>query len=253
MHFRNFVFLCALFWVSLPVSVYGQENDPPVQIDDVKIVIEPTKKEMTQLTNWIEDELYYWDWYSRLGNRVDVRKQRRPKAPIWLKEKCDSLYLFSENQILQQACDLFRKNPQELSVSDLSQQIAVAQRNAKEETATRFIDKVHIGGGYPVLNGGNDFGKWWGVLEMHVSIKKSRRMEWNLPGFILLSVPNLKGERETRIGTTTGLGFTLGDFEAPGMNQSFTLHFNVAEAWALSGLGPMNHMSIAGFSITTKK
>jgi len=197
------------------------------------------------------DDAKWEKWNQRWGNRVLSHPVRhRPPPPTWLAGECAQL--LSGEGLLVDACARLKEISEDPNTTYIRRARA-ADRNQQEGAKTRFIERVHFGGGWPLMQVGGL--KYGALFESHISVTQLDRLEINLPGIVILSMPGTDGRRTLQFGTDVSLSFRLGDFRAPGFNQAFVLHLNVANAWSSVGtaaFGFDNRVSLAGLSVTFK-
>jgi hypothetical protein len=228
---------------SLPGLSYGQENRETTESS-------LTKDQVKELKNWMKKDSDYLKWYGVWGNRAIVKRRLRPDPPVWLKEKCDGLQL---SELLINACHVLKQRDEDSEVARIRATIALERQGKEKPTNTKFYQRVHFGGGWPLVIMNIDGLKYGGLFETHVSIINAGKVEVNLPGLIILSMPNSRGGREIKIAPDITLGVRLTDFHVPGMRQQFVLHFNISNAWENLGTpGFENRLSLADLSITVK-
>ncbi len=244
----NFRKLTALFFSVLLLvisnSVYAQDTQ---DIIEVKL----TAKQIQEINKWMKTDKDWQKWNKSWGNRAYIKIKHRPDPPVWLPDKCEKF--FEDEVLLTQACDLLGEIKD--YTSSYIRRNMIAERNQKEAPIkTTFIERIHFGGGWPLVRDVHSF-KYGGIFESHVSVANIGRLEINLPGVIILSLPDLNGVRGIRFGTHVGLGFRLMNFNMPGSKQTYVLHMNIAKAWAnenIGGFGFQNQLSLAGLSVTLK-
>lgn len=257
--FRTLVLVAfSLLFPSLSFGQVDQQGDIE-ENPTVPVVLALTEVEKVELEKWLEEDKKYRKWYLKYGNRAlydnktRIKIRPRPESPIWLTAKCASEEIL--DPLLKSGCDVLQEIAADANVKLLREKI-MAQRLQKESPwNTNLLKYVHIGGFWPVVD---DFRrvKYGAVFESHVSIPMPGRLEINLPGIIVLSIPDRTGERVFRIGTDLGLGFRMREFYWPQTTQAFILHFNMVHAWPqgdiASQAGLSQELTLVGFSITAK-
>ncbi len=227
-----------------PGSARGQDAQ-------AKADVQFTAEQMSELKKWLSDNAKWEKWNKRWGNTVLPHPVRhRPAAPAWLEEECSQL--IGGEGLLVQACSHLKDISEDRNTAAIRQATA-AQRKQQEGFKTRFIERVHVGAGWPLMQvGGFTYGA---LLESHVSITNLGRIEINLPGIMILSVPDENGHRVVKFGTDLTLSFRLGEFQVPGIKQRYVLHMNIANAWTGVGspaFGFDSRASLIGLSVTIK-
>ena len=76
------------------------------------------------------------------------------------------------------------------------------------------------------------------------------------PGVLLLSVPDVNGDRRLTLGYTWGLSVRLTDVALFGRSKDMTLFLNVSKVWTATGAdsqGTGSGYDMMGFSIAPRK
>lgn len=207
--------------------------------------------EVAELTKWMKDDAKYLSWYKVKGNKVLVKHRLRPEPPVWLSASCKETVF---QDLLISACELLREITDGPVASKIRSATLASRVQKEAPTKTRFFERVHFGGGWPIVDDYRDV-KYMAVIETHVSIADVGRVEINLPGIMFLSVPDTYGRRNIRQATHVGIGWRLKTFQIPSVSQKFVLHLNIAHAWPMGGVkfASQRPVSLAGFSVTLKK
>lgn len=239
------VVLCLAVVAAVPGLARGQDSQAPLDVPF-------TAAQMSELKKWMSDDADWEKWNKRWENRIVGHKVRhRPEPPPWLAGECAQL--LGGEGLLVQACGHLKDISEDFTTARIRQTMT-AQRLRHEEPKTRFIERVHIGGGWPLMQTGAF--KYGALLESHVSIMNVGRAEINLPGIMVLSLPDGNGGRAIKFGTDVSMSFRLGDFRVPGVKQAYVLHINIANAFADTegaGFGFSSRASLMGLSVTLKK
>jgi hypothetical protein len=235
----------ALVMAAIPRSARGQDAQPALDVPF-------TAAQMTELKKWMAADADWEKWNNRWANKIEGHKRRqRPEPPAWLAGECAQL--LGGEGLLVRACAHLKEISEDFTTARIRRTIAT-QRRRHEEPKSRFIERVHIGGGWPLMQTGGF--KYGALLESHVSIMNMGRVEVNLPGIMILSLPDGNGGREIKFGTDVSLSFRLGGFRVPGIRQSYLLHLNLANAWTEAdgaGFGLASRATLMGLSVTLKK
>jgi hypothetical protein len=229
---------------TIPGSARAQDSQTATEIRF-------TEKQVSELKTWMSEDAKWEKWNKQWGNKVLSHPVRhRPAPPAWLAEECSQL--IGGEGLLVQACSHLKEISEDSNTAYIRKAMA-AQRKQQESSKTRFIERVHFGAGWPLMQVGAF--KYGGLFESHVSIAHLGRVGFNLPGILILSMPDGNGGRLVKLGTDVTLSFRLGNFRVPGVRQAYVLHLNIANAWtdaSAAALGFENRTSLVGLSVTIK-
>lgn len=239
------IILAASLLVGTPFRAAAQDSRPTT---DTQFTME----QISELQQWLRDEANWEKWNQKWGNRVLSHPVRhRPRYPDWLPAECAQL--LGGNGLLVDACGRLSEASEDPTTASI-RKATVAQRNVQENVKTRFIERVHFGAGWPLLQAAGF--KYGGLFESHVSIAHLGRVAFNLPGVMILSLPDESGRRLLTFGTDLTVSFRLGDFQVPGFKQPLVLHMNIANAWTpttgAAAFGFDSRSSLVGLSVTVK-
>ena len=238
--------------IGLALVMTAIPRSAPAQDAQATLDVPFTAAQMSELKKWMADDADWEKWNNRWANRIAGHKRRqRPEPPPWLAGECAQL--LGGEGLLVRACAHLKEISEDFAAARVRQTMT-AQRQRHEEPKSRFIERVHFGGGWPLMQTGGF--KYGALLESHVSIMNMGRVEVNLPGIMILSLPDGSGGREVKFGTDVSLSFRLGDFRVPGIRQAYVLHLNLANAWTDAdgaGFGLASRASLMGLSVTLKK
>ncbi len=210
---------------------------------------------LEELKKWMKEDAKYLKWYRQYGNKARrVKLRHRPESPVWLEAEC--LGLIGGEGILVDACALLREIREGAQLTKTREAIDTRRQQKEAPTHTRWYEKVHIGGGWPIVSDLKQ-ARYGALLETHVSIVDVGRFEINLPGIMFLSVPDRNGKRVIKQATHIGVSLKLKTFTFPGYKQKFLAHLNfskakVMEGWS-KGFAADDGISLMGLSFTVKK
>ncbi len=212
-----------------------------------------TVQQMNELKAWLNADADWQTWHEQWGNHARVKQRNRPEAPDWLAAEC--VDLIGGEGVLFRGCRLL-ENIRRESMGLQARRVTSAQVLLETRKKTSFIERIHVGGGWPLIMDANAL-KYGAIIETHVSILSLGRLEMNLPGVVLLSVPDEKGQRTVRPGTDVGVSLKVSEFRFLGTQKTGILYMNLSNAWisaqATNGFGYQQRLSLVGLSVTMKK
>ena len=216
---------------------------------------EVSSTHLEELEKWLKADAKYLKWYKQYGNKArGVKLRHRPEPPVWLDAEC--LGLIGGEGILVDACARLREIQDGAQLTKTREAIEEQRKQKEALTKTRWYEKVHIGGGWPIVSDLKQ-AKYGAILETHVSIVDIGRFEINLPGIMFLSVPDRLGKRVLKQATHIGVSLKLRTFTFPGTKQKYLAHLNMSKArimdgWS-GGFAQDEGLSLMGLSFTIKK
>jgi hypothetical protein len=225
----------------------------PIPIELLQLVAEPgmivlTEEHLQEADAWAREFDAWQQWADRWFNRrqpgllsTSVERTKRPDPPVWLGDVCA---LLGDDDRLARPCALFddwRQAP--LMPKSLHAAAAVPmQKEAPKKSV--WWRHLHVDGLWSTTQTNASV---FALFGMHATIEIHGRMQiFAAPGILLMSVPNLYGNRELRPATDWGMTYRLFDF------RSSTVHFNLVRAWVLASQAtPIEStMTLAGFSVS---
>jgi hypothetical protein len=244
------VLLVPILSAVLPSLASGQ-NLKPAETPTTEL----SSTHLQELKKWMKDDDKYLKWYKRFGNQArGVKLRHRPEPPVWLEAEC--LRLIGGEGILVDACALLREIREGTQLTKTREAIDTRRQQKEAPTHTKWYEKVHIGGGWPIVSDLKQ-ARYGAILETHVSIVDIGRFEINLPGIMFLSVPDRNGKRVIKQATHLGVSLKLRTFTFPGTKQKYLAHLNMSKAkimdgWS-KGFATDDAISLVGLSFTVKK
>ena len=239
------------------------QDKPPSPIQPAReISLALSEDQVSELDAWIT-AMEKWQRYQARWNNRPARDgfgriaQRRqlPDPPEWLSAHCDAaaaahVYLDTQETT---ACRLL-VDPH-APIQSVPNAIQKARLDAeKEPKHTSFLTRIHIDGLWTTASSNNRF---YGIVGSHVSLVDVGRLQvFGPPGVLLLSVPDVNGDRRLTLGYTWGLSVRLADVALFGRSKDMTLFLNVSKVWTATGTesqGTGSGYDMMGFSIAPRK
>jgi hypothetical protein len=181
-----------------------------------------------------------------------VRERRpAPVPPDWLPEFCERIS--EEEGPVADACRAWREWRSDDASLVITQQIAQARADIESPQKTKWWERIHIDGLWPMTRAGSSA---FGVAGMHTTLHVTKRFQVFLtPGLILMRLPALDGTPTWSAATDWGFSYGLVDFRLPATRRPATLHLNFARVWVLgsTSLATTGEMYVAGFSLSFKQ
>ena len=130
---------------AIPGSARAQDSQTATEIRF-------TEKQASELKTWISEDAKWEKWNKQWGNKVLSHPVRhRPAPPAWLAEECSQL--IGGEGLLVQACSHLKEISEDSNTAYIRKAMA-AQRKQQESSKTRFIERVHFGAGWPLMQVG---------------------------------------------------------------------------------------------------
>lgn len=222
-----------------------------------------TVAERSELETWLAG-MRKWQqmdkhWHNEpahdpFGRIVD--RAPRPAAPAWLDARCaalsqDALAAFPAP--LGPACRLRAGLDEDPATGAIRASTVKARDDAEKVVKNTFLTRVHIDGLW--TSTATDV-RIYGLFGSHISLVDIGRVQFfGPPGVIMLSVPDGRGSRETRVGYTWGFSVRLTDVRLFAPSKNLTLFLTVTKVWMTGGdydhLRP-GGMELAGFSLAPR-
>jgi hypothetical protein len=209
---------------------------------------------LEELKRWMKEDAQYLKWYKEFGNKARHGIRHRPEPPFWLEAECSGL--IGGEGILVDACALWREIRDGAQLANTRETIEEQRKQKEAPKHTKWYEKIHIGGGWPIVSDLNQ-AKYGAIVETHVSIVDVGRVEINLPGIMFLSLPDQHGKRVLRQATHLGVSLKLRTFTFPGTKQKYLAHLNLSKARVMdgwfNGFAQEEPISLMGLSFTIQK
>lgn len=241
--------LLALFLVS-PSASFGQGNEPLPETEVQKTL---STLQLKELEKWMKDDQKYLKWYKLYGNRSRFKQRKRPTPPEWLASECQDL--IGGEGLLVKACALLKKIQEGDLLTKTRKTIEEARVQKEAPVNTKWFERFHVGTFDPIVSNFKQ-SKYGAIIEFHYSIVDIGRFEINLPGYMLLSLPDRSGRRVVKRATSFGASMKLKTFVFPGTKQKVMSHLNFMNARVHDDYGSLadnETLSLMGFSFTLKK
>jgi hypothetical protein len=209
------------------------------------------------LQRWTREYQSWRAWQQQWRNRPEpgwfaVRERRQPPVPPeWLPALCEAT--FEEEGRAADACRAWREWRSDDASLAMTQQIAQARADIEAPQKSKWWERIHIDGLWPMTRAGSSA---FGVAGMHTTLHVTKRFQVFLaPGLILMRLPSIDGTPTWSAATDWGFSYGLFDFRVPRAQRPATLHLNLARVWVLgpTSLATAGEMYVAGFSVSFKQ
>jgi hypothetical protein len=255
----------ALLWTTFLASAQevSEQNAPQTSPDRVReISVALSEDQISELTAWLT-AMEKWQRYQAKWNNRPARdglgriapRRQVPDPPEWLTAHCDAaaaarVHLGTDEST---ACRLL-EDPR-AAVTSVPTPIQKARLEAeKGPKHTSFLTRVHIDGLWTTASSNNRF---YGIVGSHVTLVDVGRLQvFGPPGVLLLSVPDVNGDRRITVGYTWGLSVRLTDIRLFSGTKDMTLFLNLSKVWTASSAernGTSSGYDMVGFSIAPRK
>lgn len=247
---RPFAVSCILM-SGLAASAAAQTFPPPAV---VPAVVEPLSPDQDrELDAWLSEMEKWQSFLAKNNNRPArdplgriVARPRRPAAPAWLHAHCAALEgagIVDLQERTARACRLAADAPAPADPGRVQTQAARVDAE-KPDKYSSFLRRIHLDGlGITPSSGARAYG----IVGSHLTLVDVGRVQvFGPPGVLLLSVPDVGGNRRITLGYTWGVSVRLTDVRLAAADM--TLFLTVSKVW-VSGSGDHRVDEAGGFQI----
>jgi len=221
-----------------------------------------SEDQISELNAWVT-AMEKWQRYQAKWNNRPARdglgriapRRPVPDPPEWLPAHCDAAAAAHVGLDAHEttACRLLA-DPH-APIKSVPSPVQSARLDAeKGPKHSSFLTRIHIDGLWTTASSNNRF---YGLVGSHVSLVDVGRLQvFGPPGVLLLSVPDVNGDRRLTLGYTWGLSVRLADVALFGRQKDMTLFLNVSKVWTATGAdsqGTGSGYDMMGFSIAPRK
>jgi hypothetical protein len=237
------------------VRSVGVESVGVESVESATAALEPhvvvlSPERVREADEWTRAFTAWQEWAEQwMGRRQPGRwayavdRMQEPDPPAWLEDACT---LLSAERELSTACNLlasWRLEPWEARSRKVAA-AAVAQQEAP--TKSTWWRHLHLDGLSSTTQSNISA---VGLFGAHFTIDVAGRLQlFAAPGILVVSVPNLRGERDLWPATDFGFSYRLFDLGRA------SIHGNLVHAWMIGNRAALvnPNLVLAGFSITFK-
>jgi hypothetical protein len=254
--------LLGITFVVAAQEVSGQSAPQTFPDRAREISIALSEDQISELTAWLT-AMEKWQRYQARWNNRPARdglgriapRRQVPDHPEWLPAHCKAaaeahLRLATDEET---ACRLLEDPLAPIaSVPTAAQRARLEAEKGPKHTS--FLTRIHIDGLWTTASSNNRF---YGIVGSHVTLVDVGRLQvFGPPGVLLLSVPDVNGDRRMTLGYTWGLSVRLTDVRLFSGTKDMTLFLNLSKVWTASGgnrNGTGSGYDMMGLSIAPRK
>lgn len=214
-----------------------------------------------ELDTWLSDMEKWQRYMAKYDNRPArdalgriVPRRARPAEPAWLEAHCAAMQAAApadRPERTARACALLLDPLPAADVERLQRQAAREDAETPEKYSS-FLTRLHLDGAWVTMSSGP---RTYGIVGFHVTLVDVGRVQiFGPPGVMLLSVPEVGGNRRVTLGYTWGLSIRLADVRLAAPTRNMSLFLTMSKLWVNGGAqDQMTSAQIVGLSLAPRK
>jgi hypothetical protein len=254
------VLLWTTFVAAQEVSGQIVPQTPSDDPRDISVVL--SDDQISELTAWLTAMEKWQRYQAKWGNRParDHLGRIAPRRPVpdppeWLPAHCEAVAAAHLRPSAEETTACRLVDDPHAPVTAVPTAVQKARQEAEAGPKhTSFLTRVHIDGLWTTASNNNRF---YGIVGSHVTLVDVGRLQvFGPPGVLLLSVPDVNGDRRITLGYTWGISVRLTDVRLFGGTKDMTLFLNVSKVWTATGAdshGSGTGYDMMGLSLAPRK